>query len=91
MDVLPDTLERLADRVETLERRVIALEALERTPSAAMREPSAPPATEAGEGFSMAQAGGAFSVLGKSMLGIAGAYLLRAVAESSSLPRLAPP
>ena len=37
----------------------------------------------------MAQAGGAFSVLGKSMLGIAGAYLLRAVAESSSLPRLA--
>jgi hypothetical protein len=89
MDVLPDTLERLADRVETLERRVIALEALERTPSAAMREPSAPPATEAGEGFSMAQAGGAFSVLGKSMLGIAGAYLLRAVAESSSLPRLA--
>jgi len=27
----------------------------------------------------MAQAGGAFSVLGKSMLGIAGAYLLRAV------------
>jgi hypothetical protein len=89
MDVLPDTLERLADRVETLERRVIALEALERTPSAAMREPSAPPATEAGEGFSLAQAGGAFSVLGKSMLGIAGAYLLRAVAESSSLPRLA--
>jgi hypothetical protein len=77
--------------VETLERRVLALEAsktLERTPSAAMREPAAPLAAEAGEGFSLAQAGGAFSVLGKAMLGIAGAYLLRAVAESSSLPRL---
>jgi hypothetical protein len=89
MDVLPDTLERLADRVETLERRVLALEALERAPSAAMREPVASPAAAAGEGFSLAQAGGAFSILGKSMLGIAGAYLLRAVAESSSLPRLA--
>ena len=33
--------------------------------------------------------GGAFSVLGKAMLGIAGAYLLRAVAESSLLPRTA--
>jgi hypothetical protein len=89
MDVLPDTLERLADRVETLERRVLALEALERAPSAAMRDPVASPAAAAGEGFSLAQAGGAFSILGKSMLGIAGAYLLRAVAESSSLPRLA--
>ncbi len=88
MDVLPDTLERLADRVETLERRVLALEALERTPSAAMREPAATPSVMLGEGFSLTQAGGAFSVLGKSMLGIAGAYLLRAVAEASSLPRL---
>jgi hypothetical protein len=90
MDALPDTLERLANRVEILERRVLALEASktpEHAPSAAMREPAAPVAV--GEGFSLAQAGGAFSVLGKSMLGIAGAYLLRAVAESSSLPRLA--
>jgi hypothetical protein len=89
MEVLPDTLERLADRLESLERRVLALEALERSPSAAMQEPAATPSVAPGEGFSLAQAGGAFSVLGKSMLGIAGAYLLRAVAESSSLPRLA--
>jgi hypothetical protein len=90
MDVLPDTLERLADRVEALERRVLALEdsrTLEHAPSAVMRGPAEPVAVS--EGFSLAQAGGAFSVLGKSMLGIAGAYLLRAVAESSSLPRLA--
>jgi hypothetical protein len=89
MEVLPDTLERLADRLESLERRVLALEALERSPSAAMQESAAPSPVAPGEGFSLAQAGGAFSVLGKSMLGIAGAYLLRAVAESSSLPRLA--
>jgi hypothetical protein len=90
MDVSPDALERLTAKVESLDRRVLALEASktpEGTPAAAMREPAAPVA--AGEGFSLAQAGGAFSVLGKSMLGIAGAYLLRAVAESSSLPRLA--
>ena len=34
-------------------------------------------------------AGSLFPVLGKAMLGIAGAYLLRAVAESSSLPKTA--
>lgn len=92
MDVLPDTLERLTDRLEILERRVLALEASkthEHTPSVAMREPAAPVATVPGEGFSLAQAGGGFSVLGKSMLGIAGAYLLRAAAESSSQPRMA--
>ena len=87
MGDLPDALEQLTARLATLERRVDLLE----RPSA---EPIAPkalilPTAEAGEGLSLAQAGGAFSVLGKAMLGIAGAYLLRAVAESSSLPRLA--
>ncbi len=87
MDILPDVLERLAERVETLERRVSALEAFER-PAAAAPEAVAPAAPLAGGGFSLARAGGVFSLLGKAMLGIAGAYLLRAVAESSSLPRL---
>ena len=36
-----------------------------------------------------AQSGSMFPVLGRAMLGIAGAYVLRAVAETSSLPRLA--
>lgn len=87
MSDLPDALEQLKARLEALERRVDALE----RPSAAPRapEPVARPLIAAGEGLSLAHAGGAFSVLGKAMLGIAGAYLLRAVAESSSLPRLA--
>jgi hypothetical protein len=87
MGDLPDTLERLTARLVALERRVDLLEHSSSAPSAP--EPVARPAAEAGEGLSLAQAGGAFSVLGKAMLGIAGAYLLRAVAESSSLPRLA--
>jgi hypothetical protein len=87
MGELPDALEQLTARLAALERRIDALE----RPSA---EPDAPkdlipPTAETGEGLYLTQAGGAFSVLGKAMLGIAGAYLLRAVAESSSLPKLA--
>jgi hypothetical protein len=87
MGDLPDTLDQLKARLEALERRVAALE----RPFAAPRAPEqvAQPMAETSEELSLAHAGGAFSVLGKAMLGIAGAYLLRAVAESSSLPRLA--
>jgi hypothetical protein len=89
MDDLPDALERLTARLETLERRVHALEHPNLVSTApASQQLAATPVAEAGEGLSFASAGGVFSVLGKAMLGIAGAYVLRAVAESSSLPRL---
>jgi len=89
MDDLPDALERLTARLETLERRVHALEHPNLVSTApASQQLVATPVAEAGEGLSFAPAGGVFSVLGKAMLGIAGAYVLRAVAESSSLPRL---
>ena len=42
---------------------------------------------DAGRADRVAPAGGIFSVLGRAMLGMAGAYLLRAVAEASLLPR----
>jgi hypothetical protein len=87
MGDLPDALEQLTARLAALERRVDLLERPSAEPIA--RKALIPPTAEAGEGLSLAQASGAFSVLGKAMLGIAGAYLLRAVAESSSLPRLA--
>jgi hypothetical protein len=89
MSDLPDTLERLTERLDILERRVDALEhpsaspASQAVPYAATLQP-APRAEE----LPFAQTGGLFSVLGKAMLGIAGAYVLRAVAESSPLPRL---
>ena len=41
------------------------------------------------ESSSFADAGATFPVVGKAMLGMAGAYLLRAVAESGSFPKLA--
>jgi hypothetical protein len=91
MEVLPDSLEQLAARLETLERRVAVLEhPTEHTAALnAAAAPAAPPAVKAGEGLSFAQAGSAFPVLGKAMAGIAVAFLLRYVAESSSLPKLA--
>jgi len=88
MDDLPDALDRLAKRLETLERRVEALEGPSRARIAvAATEPIPLPAAQAGERLPSALAGGAFPVVGKAMLGIAGAYVLRAVAESTSLPK----
>jgi len=91
MGNLPDALEQLTARLAALERRVALLEGSSTLPSAPepLIQPLVQPVAETGEGISLAQSGGAFSVLGKAMLGIAGAYLLRAVAESSSLPKLA--
>lgn len=94
MDKLPDALEQLTARVEALEQRIAVLESLDHTSSAKLSDPVAhlefvPRTSEAVEELSLAQSGGLFSLLGKALLGIAGAYLLRAVAESSALPRLA--
>jgi hypothetical protein len=90
MDDLPDVLKQIAARLEALEQRVEALEHFSAVLNAPVpQQPDVPTADEADEGVPLAQAGGVFSVLGKAMLGIAGAYLLRAIAESSSLPKLA--
>jgi hypothetical protein len=86
MEDLPESLNRLVTRLEVLERRVTALEH-------PVENSSALPALElisheTVEDRPFALAGGVFPVFGKAMLGIAGAYLLRAVAESTSLPKL---
>jgi len=89
MEDLPEALNRLTARLETLEQRVCALEHPSKsTSSQPAPEPAPPPAAPAAEPLPFAQAG-VFAVLGKALLGIAGAYMLRAVAESGSLPRLA--
>ncbi len=88
MDDLLEALARISERLEHLETRVSALE---RSPKAANPRPSAATApvrgTPAAEESALSQDGGVFPVVGKAMLGIAGAYLLRAVAESGSLPQ----
>ena len=76
-------------RLEQLESRVDALEhplAARWPHSSAEPEAALAAATQAGE--SPAQAGSLFPVLGKALLGIAGAYVLRAVEETSAAPRL---
>ena len=89
MDDLLDALARLSSRVELLELRLQALEQAQAQPAAAPDSLNAPASREETNDFTLSQAGGAFPVLGKAMLGIAGAYLLRAVAESGSFPKLA--
>jgi hypothetical protein len=75
-------LERLESRVEALEHPLAA-----RWPQPST-EVNASVAAVASAGESSAQAGNLFPVLGKALLGIASAYVLRAVEETSTLPRL---
>jgi hypothetical protein len=90
MDDLLDALARLTDRLENLEHRVSALErpseAAGPFPVPAVHSAAAVPSAGTDN---LPEAGGVFAVVGKAMLGIAGAYLLRAVAESGSFPKLA--
>ena len=85
-----DALTRLTARVESLEQRISALEHPSQ-PAASVPAESASLSTPgpAPKELPFVQDGGVFPVLGKAMLGIAGAYLLRAVAESGSFPKLA--
>lgn len=88
MDDLPDTLNRLALRLDALERRVYVLEHPSIVPNAIPALESVPSqSVQARESPSPPPAGGVLSAIGMAMLGIAGAYLLRAVAESTSFPK----
>lgn len=83
MKDLGQTVEQLSTRVDALELRVSRLEksAAEETPAAQMPSvPQAPPSSSLGITDT-------FAIIGKSLLGIAGAYVLRALADSTSLPR----
>ncbi len=85
-----DVLARFTARIEMLESRVAALEHSSEKDASLPAEAATPAALQpTDDAFSFAPEGGAFAVLGKAMLGIAGAYLLRAVAESGSFPKLA--
>jgi hypothetical protein len=88
MNDLSGTLDLLAARVDALEKRVHDLE----QSSATSVQPASAPVTATmpvhlADLPSGEQISGAFLLLGKCMLGIAGAYLLRALAASGVLPR----
>jgi hypothetical protein len=97
MSDLPDAIERLVKRVEALERRVEALEprvgTLEHPLAARWPHPTSEPKPESTAptpaAAPQARPASPFPVLGKAMLGIAGAYVLRAVEDSSTVPKLA--
>ena len=93
MEDFPATMEQLALRVQQLELRVQLLEQSGPHPAAVntdhpaveMQEPFAqphPPAPPA----SISSSGSNFPVVGKALLGIGGAFVLRALTESGSLP-----
>ncbi|HEY6445753.1 MAG TPA: hypothetical protein VIY53_04780 [Acidobacteriaceae bacterium] len=87
MNDLSETVDQLSLRLEVLEHRVSELERPALTlpdPAAAL---SALPVAEPHLALAPAQPGQVSSLLGQCMLGIAGAYLLRALAESNALPR----
>lgn len=88
MNESPGTLELLSTRVDELEKRVHALEHPDES-----RSPAAKPvialAGEASVGeLGSLQTANIFPILGRAMLGIAGAYVLRAVAEAGLMPRV---
>jgi hypothetical protein len=85
-----DALARLIARLEKLESRLSDLEHRSEKAACVAAIPAAPTILQpSAAAFTLAQAGGVFPVLGKAMLGIAGGYLLRAVAESGTFPKLA--
>jgi hypothetical protein len=87
MNDLPGVIEQLVTRVESLERRVSTLErqSVAPAPSAAPQPAIAQPAAITAPATALEPIS-TFSVLGRAMLGIAGAYLLRAAAQSNLLP-----
>jgi hypothetical protein len=102
MNDLPENIDQLTQGLRTMEQHIEALERrLEKAESRvdALEHPLAEhwprPSSEiesalaaaSPAGESPAQAGSLFPVLGKALLGIAGAYVLRAVEETSTIPR----
>ncbi len=85
MNESPGALERLSNRVNELEKRVHALEHPYAAPTPAIKAALAASAHLEDEGDSF-QTANIFPLLGRAMLGIAGAYVLRAVAEAGVMP-----
>jgi len=90
MNVLPEDLKLLTSRLDALEKRVCELE----HPSRAFEVPASQcegtqAASQTLEASGPKQASSIFSLFGRVMLGVAGAYVLRAIAQSTWVPRQA--
>src|SRR5690349_17077600 len=87
MGSLP-SIEELVRQIQDLEHRVAALEHREATPVASAFLPDIEPDTLPSTN-GLEDTASLIPVLGRALLGIAGAYLLRALTELSYLPRTA--
>jgi hypothetical protein len=88
IDEFVSIIDRLATRLDELESRVAALEHSSLPHPSAVSAP--PPAMLAQHPLAqVSRSSSVMPVIGKVFLGMAGAYLLRALAESSAMPRLA--
>lgn len=87
----PELMAELSEQVRELRTRIEAVERrLNLVPETAAQIVAATPAARVeAESRALAQAVGMVPVVGRALLGIAGAYLLRAVAESGMIPHLA--
>ncbi len=88
MNESPGTLELLSSRVDALERRVHALEHPDEAIAPEVMSIVAPVSAAAGDGEASLQTANIFPLVGRAMLGIAGAYVLRAVAEAGVMPKV---
>ena len=87
MNESPGSLEMLASRVDELEKRVHALEHTTEDRSLMPKPAGMPTAISRSSEDVPLQTANVFPVFGRAMLGIAGAYLLRAIAEAGLVPR----
>jgi hypothetical protein len=86
MNDSPGALELLSERVDELEKRVRALEhpAIAEVDPRAQKHLPAP----AAKPEPALETSSIFPVIGRALLGIAGAYILRAIAASGAMPKL---
>ena len=88
MNALPEALEALTSRLDALEKRVHELEhPTEIFAALGAKLSDVPRAVQIPPESGIERASGVFPVMGRAMFGIAGAYVLRAVAESATIPR----
>lgn len=92
MNESPGTFELLSARVDELEKRVHALEHPDEVKASSANRVIGAASAASDGGTDSLQTANIFPLLGRAMLGIAGAYVLRAVAEVGVMPKvLLPP
>ncbi len=87
MNESPGALELLSNRVDELEKRVHALEHPDAAAATAIKPALTVASVQPEDGAESLQTANIFPLLGRAMLGIAGAYVLRAIAEAGVMPK----